>query len=155
MRCLFKVEDDLHDYAEAVQARMSEHLAAKPLSLQSCGGFDCAVVHRMGNLQVELVHISPGEVVPMHRHPGVDSIDLLVEGNVSRFQIGDHSVSRFVRGMGLRIAQDAMHGGTAGMEGVLFLSCQRWAMQPSHISLVWRGDPCSVEHMSQLLEAVR
>src|SRR5690349_7725871 len=80
LRCLFGERDDLHDYAAAVRAALAEHLAANPLSLLSSDSFDCAVAHRIGNFQAEVVKMHPDAPVPMHIHPNVDSIDLLVSG---------------------------------------------------------------------------
>lgn len=151
LRCLFAVADELHDYAEAVNARMIEHLASRPLALQDLGSLDCAVLHRAGALQAELIQIHPDRRIPVHSHPGVDSIDLLVSGNVISFQIWQERLFKFIPKIGLRIAQGAPHGGVAGPEGVAFLSCQRWVRPPSHITLAWRGRPINDAH-EQLLE---
>lgn len=155
MRCLFAVKDDLHDYAAAVLARMQEHLARRPLAVQTFAGFDCAVLHRVGNMQAELVQGKPGEVIHMHTHPGVDSIELYVAGHFT-LKVGERLIPRPIKGAGVRIAQDAPHCGKVGEEGVAFLSCQRWATPPSFIAMSWRGRALSDEHARMIdhLEAV-
>lgn len=153
MHCYGAIRDDLHDYAAEVKARMFEHLASNPLAVRSFGTFDCCVLHRRDRLQTEIVMIDPGAVIPRHTHPNVDSIDLLVRGNVSAFEIDGTTLTRFVRGMGLRIPAGAPHGGTALAEGigVWFLSCQRWRVPQKHIALDWAGAPVTSAH-GKLLE---
>lgn len=153
LRCMFAVKDELHDYAEAIGARMLEHLGARPRSVQDLGMVDSSVLHRTGYMQAELIRIRPGSRIAVHRHPQVDSIDLLVAGNVAAFMIGAHQVPRFIHGIGLRIAESAPHGGEAGPQGLVVLSCQRWAQPPSHITLAWRGSPLNDVH-ERLLDAL-
>lgn len=156
MHCLNAVMDDLHDYAEAIQRRMFDLAKSDAIDFLRVGNFDCEVLHRKGRLQTELVEIKPGAVVPQHCHPGVDSVDFLLRGNVAGFDIAGRHLKRFVQGMGLRIAQDAYHGGRAGPEGVAFLSCQRWQEAPTFIAKAWRGEPVNDRHARMLdaLEAV-
>lgn len=146
LRCLFAVKDVLHDYAEAVHTHLLDHLAARPLAVQELGAVQCAVLHRTQWMQAELIQIQPGKRILPHAHPGVDSIDLLVSGNVSGFRIGEYHVKRFIPALGLRIGQSVTHGGEIGPEGVAFLSCQRWSQPPSHITLAWRGRPINDAH---------
>lgn len=156
MRCYGAVHDDLHDYAAEVLERMTEHLQAKPVAVRSFGSFDCTVVHRQGNLQTELVMIDPGTVIPLHAHPNADSVDLLVRGNVSSFEVSGQKLARFVLGMGLRIPAGEPHGGSAQADdiGVWFLSCQRWRIPPNHIALDWEGAPVTYAH-ERVLEMFR
>lgn len=156
MHCLNAIRDDLHDYAEAIQRRMVETLGVRPVDAMTVASFECAVLHRAGLFQTELVRIKPFVCVPMHSHPGVDSVDLLVAGNVWQFRIGTHTLKRFVKGMGLRIASTVPHGGVASEAGVMFLSCQRWAVAPSFIAREWQGEPVNDTHarMIDALEAV-
>lgn len=158
LKCLFGVQDDLHDYAEAVRARLDEHLKAAPLSSLANEQWDCAVVHRAGQMQAEVIRIGPNERIPPHLHPHVDSIDLLVTGDIDlvisgkRVAEGYSSERRaaFLKRAGLRIAANAPHGGATLGEGVLYISCQRWAIPQSHIALAWAGAPCSESHARML-----
>lgn len=154
MRCINAVRDDLHDYAAAVLASLDEHLGAPAVASRDFGTVACRVVHRLGNLQAEVVVMRPGAVIPAHTHPGVDSIELLVAGNIA-LQVGPLRIARErpLRRIGVRIPQDAPHGGVASQEGVTFVSCQRWdSGVPSHIGLAWRGVPCSDVHQRLLLD---
>lgn len=162
LRCLFGVKDDLHDYAEAVRGRLAEHVAGPHLSALASENWDCAVVHRTGALQAELIHIRPNERIPPHLHPDVDSVDLLVSGDIDlviagkRIAEGYGSERReaFLKRAGIRIAANAPHGGTTGPQGVVFVSCQRWAIPPSHIALAWAGAPCTPGH-ARMLDALK
>lgn len=155
MRCLYGKSDDLHAYAVRVAA------LADLSTLHACsfGGVETSVVHRDGLFQTELIRMAPGEVIPVHRHPGIDSIDLLVSGDIAieingAVIAGDYSPERraaFLAGKGLRIDQTAFHGGRVGPEGVTFLSCQRWNVAPSHIGLCWEG-PLYSDIQKRLLE---
>lgn len=150
LRCLGAVQDDLHDYAEAINARLGEYLEANPIAIADFGNFEGIVLHRIGRLQAELITLLPGATLPSHVHPFVDSVDLLVDGNVCAFRIGNHNINRFVKGVGLRIPAWAPHGGTASQAGVAFVSCQRWGTTPSHIGLNWLGAPAADAHREAL-----
>lgn len=141
------MRDDLHDYADSIHARIEEVLGLEPIATIYLGTFDSIVLHRAGRFQAELVTIAPGTRIATHAHPTTDSIDLLVEGNVARFHLGPHQVSRFVKGIGLRIPANEPHGGTASGAGVCFLSCQRWRDAPSHVALDWAGPAASDVHL--------
>lgn len=156
LRCLYGVKDDLHEYTEAVR----ERVGLGCISLRDFGKFTGAVFHRTGRFQAELLYIRPNETLPLHVHPGVDSIDLGLDGD-ALIQISGKTIAEgysperrlaLLRSTGLRIAQDAPHGGYVGPHGFLFFSCQRWAGEPSHIGLAWAGAPCSDAH-ARLLEA--
>lgn len=155
MRCVHLIRDDLHDYAEAMLTCMENLLSLRPVTSMAFGDFETEVVNRRGNLQTELVRIDPGVKVPLHCHPGVDSIDLLVDGSVS-LVVGETRIPRPLKGIGIRIAQDALHGGVVGPEGVMFLSCQRWDRLPDFIARSWSGATVSEAHerMLEHLKAV-
>lgn len=160
LKVLFGRRDDLHDYAQAIRHRLLEVLASAPIAAQAFGNFNCAVLHRLGNLQAELVQIRPHQRIPMHVHPLVSSVDLLVAGDVElnvggkRIAHGYDAARRaaFMKRAAIRIEANAVHGGATGSEGVTFLSCQRWATLPHHIALSWAGAPCNPVH-ERLLEA--
>jgi quercetin dioxygenase-like cupin family protein len=151
-RCLNGVRDDLHDYAEAINARLAEQLEAGPISISDFGNFEGIVLHRVGPLQAELITILPSATLPNHVHPNVDSIELLVQGNI-RFSVGRLRITRLIKNAGLRIPANETHGGTADPSGVAFVSCQRWKIAPSHVGLDWVGRPSTDTH-ARLLEAL-
>jgi quercetin dioxygenase-like cupin family protein len=155
-RCLNGVQDELHDYAEAINARLAEHLEANPVAIADFGNFEGIVLHRAGQLQAELITILPSAKLPNHVHPHVDSVELLVEGNI-RFNVDRLHITRLIKNAGLRIPAKVPHGGTADPSGVAFVSCQRWAVEPSHVGLDWLGVPATLAHAQMLdaLQAVR
>jgi hypothetical protein len=160
LKVLFGVKDDLYDFAEAMRAALADVLSARPISVRDFGNFDCAVLHRAGNMQAELVRIQPNQTIPLHVHPSVSSIDLLVSGDVDlmvrgkRIAHGYSSARRtaFMKRAAIRIENTSVHGGVVGSDGVAFVSCQRWASPPGHIALSWAGPPCTDTH-AQLLDA--
>lgn len=137
---------------------MAEFLALHPISSLASDNFECAVVHRMGALQAELIHIHPNQTIPLHAHPSVDSVDLIVSGDIDLVISGKRIAegyakdrrTSFLRRAGLRIAANAPHGGSTGHDGVVFVSCQRWAIPPAHIALAWGGPPCTDAHARML-----
>lgn len=147
MRCVNAIKDDLHDYAAAVLGAMEGVLSGSPVEVADFESFNCEVLNRVGRMQVELVTIKPNVWVPLHSHPGVDSIDLLVAGTVA-LTVGDLTIRRPLKRLGVRIPQDCMHGGKVGSDGVTFLSCQRWNRQPDFIARSWIGWPVNRTHAS-------
>jgi quercetin dioxygenase-like cupin family protein len=153
MRCLNAIKDDLHDYAEVVQRCATELVPSLPSNAVDFGAVRCHILHKSGSLQTELIRILPDSIIPPHNHPQADSMDLLLDGNVREFTIGDMRVTRFIKGIGLRIPRLVVHGGVSGTYGMLFLSCQKWSCPPSHIALSWVGAPISRTH-ERLLEVL-
>lgn len=158
-RCLLAEADDLHDYAAAVHASMQDHLRMARRFPIDYGSVKTSILRSDLRFQVEVVTVAPNTVLPLHRHPDVDSIDIMVEGDIlidveGVIIAGDYSCERraaFLNGKGLRIAADALHGGVVGPQGVTFLSCQRWKMLPlPSIGLNWAGPRVTPEHDQQL-----
>ena len=141
MRCLNEVRDELHDYTAEICGRLME---LKPLHEIVSDNFNCAVVHRSGLFQTELCRIQPGHRIPLHRHPGVDSIDVSIAGR-GLFTVGGIEVPSIKR-YAVRIGQDVWHGGQNGNDLFIFASCQRWNREPSHIVLTWEGPACTPAH---------
>lgn len=136
LRCLYGVKDDLHDFAEHALNTLPIGAFNAPCSLtRHFGDAHCSILHRERGYQIELVTIAPGVDIDEHAHPGVDSIEYALSGGV-RFVLNgerpfdglsDERFLEFVKGKGLRIADDAMHGGPAMARlGAVFLSFQRW-----------------------------
>lgn len=140
--CHFGVKDDLHDYAESIVARVEDVAQNVPLQTTDFGSMKSAVVHRLGSFQVELLTIGPREHLPLHTHPGVDSIDYLLNGSLMLLLSGQRFAyaARKGKSYGMRIAEDAPHGGHTGRHGLTFVSIQRWNRKPlPSIALNWRG----------------
>lgn len=162
LRCLYGVRDDLHEFAEYAWNTLSFGAMTADLAWAvDHQGVQCAILHRDACYQAELIVVQPGVIIPTHTHPGTDSIEVPVAGAV-RFWIDgkdlyrgidDARLLKLIRGNGLRIAQDAPHGGRAlPTIGAMFLSFQRWEGAPRHIGENYVGQGVSPAHAS-ILEA--
>lgn len=118
-------------------------------------GIARVVLHREGRHQAELLLFPPGCAIEPHRHPRVESIDVVVagsfevhhghpaaDGGVARITpIARRSgVSRWF-GRTLAIASHRVHSGSAGPLGACVLSVQQWAdgTPPTHIRDDWQA----------------
>ncbi len=156
LHCLFGVRDDLHEFAESI-------LFGTPMGLLNgmCqqatdyGDVHATVLHRDGDYQVELVCMQPGLHVPLHTHLGTDSIEYALGGSV-RFTINgqelfpgvdEDKLMSFVKGKGLRIPNDAAHGGLVHpVLGATFLSFQRWSGPVMQLGDNYQGVAMSPKH---------
>ena len=120
------------------------------------------VLYRKAPFQVELFSGVPGPVrfddFPEHRHPNVDSIEVLLSGSVAFSLNGDSSpfaghVSEVAAdgaslncGKRVRVRPEDWHSAVLGPESGAFLSIQHWlnGVQPTSVGLDWDG----VEHIS-------
>lgn len=149
-------QDDLYDYTEVVRSRLHDLLEKTTIGLNSPGSFNCSVIHRTGKFQAELIKIHPNEKVPLHWHPGVDSIDFFLNGSVDMV-VGHIRINRCPKRIGIRIDQHVVHGGVVGPNGLTYISCQKWNSFPSHIAMAWGGEAVTDDHKRILdaLESVR
>ena len=84
------------------------------------------VLYRKGQFQVQMIVGDPGVSVAEHGHPNVDSYELAIAGD------GDLTVDGETWNTGLLkkevyIRANVLHSGTAGPNGGIFLSIQKWA----------------------------
>jgi quercetin dioxygenase-like cupin family protein len=96
---------------------------------RSRGGVTELVLFRDGCWQVSMITMVAGTAIARHRHPRVETVDLLVAGG-GRAEVEGRvfGVPRGRFGAGLmRVPQGAWHEGHAGPDGVAYLSFQRWA----------------------------
>lgn len=108
-------------------------------------------LYRAGRFQVQLFIFPAGTIVPPHRHPNVDTIEVYVAGDYD-FRVGgisaipmDHlhdyrnGVSRWW-GRGVRVKPHDTHDLEVFEGGACFLSFQHWlAGAPSSVGLDWVG----------------
>ena len=158
-RCLYGVHDDLHDFTEhALSTLPLGGLNARADMGAHYGPVHAAVLHREGIYQIELVVVQPDFQIPTHTHIGTDSIEYSLFGGV-RFEVGgeklfdnmdDQRFMHFVRGKGLRIANDMPHGGRSlsGL-GAMFLSFQRWTTPMTPLGDNYQGVTMSDEHQQR------
>lgn len=156
LKCLYSVRDDLHAFAEHALNTLTFAQMNAPLSwMVDHTAVQCAILHREGPYQVELVVARPGIVIPVHTHPGTDSIEYTVSGGV-RLHVDGRDLTdtmdedrffAFMKGKGVRIPADALHGGQVHpVLGAMFLSFQRWEGPHDHIGHNYQGCGVSPEH---------
>jgi hypothetical protein len=102
---------------------------------------------RAGPFQVELFIGEPNATAPRHHHPNVDSVEVLLSGEV------DFNTDRNeLVGGRLRILPGERHVALAGPSGVAFFSIQKWlnGVQPSTVTADWEGEPIDEGHREKL-----
>lgn len=150
----------LRDYFTRVWRDKTIALAPPMEGLRFSHGIARVVLHREGRHQAELILFPPGCSIEPHRHPKVDSLDVVIAGS---FQVGHggapggadngaggagmaritaakrpSGVSKWF-GRTLAIESHRVHFGNAGPFGACVLSVQEWAegVPPSHIRDDW------------------
>jgi len=122
------------------------------------------VLHRDPPYQAQLILKQPNSIIPPHRHPNVDSIEVYVGGDMRAAIDGEFiSPKAFVgvnqshpmkiaadRGRAIRIYPNQLHGGVIGQSGGAFLSVQKWLndVTPSFVQFDWSGPTLHEEHFS-------
>jgi hypothetical protein len=155
--CFNPKTDDLQAYADNMAARF-RMLAASPadgVASFAATGAQTIIMHRHGKFQTELCIFAPGTVIPEHRHPGVDTVEMLVSGMLA-YKINGEAPQYEARWLrrnwsprfkAIRIEQHEVHSVEVGAQGVAFLSFQRWdSGAPVHIGDNWIGRGCSSAH---------
>lgn len=103
----------------------------------SIGNVSGCVLLRQYPFQVQLFICPPNIEIPEHTHPGVDSYEVYVSGQVDFTvdgqSIRDKSEITFdeigqpaLRSHCIRIRPESKHGGKIGAEGGVFMSVQKW-----------------------------
>lgn len=126
------------------------------------GNLPGVTLYRAGPFQVQLFIFPAGTVVPPHRHPNVDTIEIYVAGDYD-FRVGGISaipmnhlhdrrngVSRWW-GRGVRVGPNDVHDLIVYDAGACFLSVQHWLrVAPSSVGDDWEGKPANAAHGEQL-----
>lgn len=103
-------------------------------------GIAC-ILFRSGCWQVELMAGLPFTQAPMHKHNRVDSVDLVLCGELT----GSVAGRQIRKGRGrllanlMTIPAGIPHGGEATGAGVVFLSFQKWQGEPTFIGMDWES----------------
>lgn len=108
-------------------------------AVSSIGNVAGCVLLRQWPFQVQLFICPPNIEIPHHVHPGVDSYEVYVAGqvdfSVEGQSIRDKSEITFdqigqaaLRAHCIRIKPDYSHGGKIGAEGGVFMSVQKWSV---------------------------
>lgn len=100
-------------------------------------GWSESILFRDGHWQISLVNLQPNVQVKEHRHPHVESVDMLLSGGgkakVGNLEILDGEAGKRL----LRVPEGAWHEGNSGPEGAIYLSFQRWSKEPTFVSQDW------------------
>lgn len=131
-------------------AQVARWMSTKPLESRrgqekelKSGMSTVDVVYRDGQFQVERIALKPHTIVKAHRHPGVDSYEYHVDGDIDFF-LGRrmfHQTPETVRHMRMiPVPQFAFHAGIAGNCGATFLSIQQWKGEQSSVRDVWESE---------------
>jgi hypothetical protein len=154
LRCLFGLDDALHQFAERFLQSASLFSMTAPNDILNLGEVSVTKLHTEGEFQVELVTAQGGYYIPRHVHPYMDSIEVNVAGAV-RFVINGDDVFRNVtdsrllqrsKMRGLRINRHDVHHGQVLPCGAMFLSIQRWHKTPNSVGLDYDGTPLNEAH---------
>lgn len=159
MKTMFSQDDDLKEYSERFLREFSWSKGRPPQGVASFDGSLCTVLDRQGIFQTEFVSCVPGFVIPPHRHPGTDTIEYLLSGEIE-FYIDDHGVGARLRGAerarlfqnrGVRIGANQWHRGVVGPWGMSSLVFQRWTKsEPTFLGDCWEGQPATKTHEDRL-----
>ena len=104
------------------------------------GQFTEIILYREGQFQVQLVIAQPDTEIPDHIHPGVDSYEVYMSGDLRFRRDADAFCPQDPGISHLRVLPESYHGATVGPRGGTFLSIQHWTdptVQPSFISHEW------------------
>ena len=112
---------------------------------------------RMNEFQVQLFTFKPNFEVVDHRHPGVDSYEVYVGGDLYIRHKGEMTLTPEMVESGkaigtlIRIKPEDWHGGYTGPRGGTFISIQEWANKsPTSIHLDWEGPSSGKDHQREL-----
>ena len=83
-------------------------------------------LYRKGQFQVQLIVSAPNTTVKEHTHPNVDSYELAMAGD-GDLTIDGKTWNTKGSKEEVYILANCPHGGTAGPNGGIFLSIQKWA----------------------------
>lgn len=158
LRTLFGVDDDLQEFAENWLKLGCTFTQAR--DVRFVDGAMVSQLYRDVKYQVELCCVPPGFVIPNHVHPNADTIELTVAG-VLRLHVNgedvyagmtEESIRRLVRGRGVRINHDDVHGTAepVGKNGAMFLSIQRWVGEPQSVLTDYEGAALGSTHQEML-----
>lgn len=129
------VSSELAAYYRRVVGKRALELRPPSGAIRFYDGGAAIVLHREGQFQVELL-LSPARIdVAEHRHPHVETIDVMLSGDVCAVREGvQHIWPKPPRPNGLAhdfmrifsFPRDCLHAGSAGALPAATLSVQRW-----------------------------
>ena len=110
-------------------------------------------VNRYKQFQTQLFIVQPNVEIPDHIHPNVDSYEVAIHGMTFRHSnqiVGTPETIK--RGVGIYVAHNDWHGGTASPSGGCFMSVQKWLndVSPSSVGNDWDGETMGQLHTNSL-----
>jgi len=121
-----------------------------PDNITVTDGITGIILHREGPFQLELF-IVPGDKanIPLHTHPGVDSIEIQFAGGEGCIFISEGIRYNFDRPLTtIFVPEYALHG-SEGAEALSFMSAQHWKHGDARRSIIesWTGDMLGKDHL--------
>ena len=148
---------ELLAYARAITLSEIGQLDPRQVIARDVGPICTLTIHRVPPFQAELVIVKPGgQGFPEHLHPNVDSVEILLYGDIQFTRNGaddplcrDWPAFRAAGRLGaIGIPHTDWHGARVGPGGAAFISCQHWlnGVEPTTVGADWQGDPLSANH---------
>jgi hypothetical protein len=162
--CPEKYGENVVDFLRWYGANSPGFPMSPPDGFCSSGGLLGLTLYRSGQFQVQLFLFPAGTVVPPHRHPNVDTIEMHLDGDYD-FRVGgvsaiplDHLhdrrglVSRWW-GRGVLVKSSDWHDLTVNT-GAAFLSVQHWLSgTPGTVGNDWEGEPVNAIHGQEICKS--
>jgi hypothetical protein len=149
--------DVLRDYVLALVQAPIGRIDPRHVAIRDVGPIATITLHRAPPFQAELVLVKPGgQGFPEHRHPNVDSVEIVLSGDIRFTRNGapeplcDGWPALVAEGrLGLiGIPHTDWHGAAVGPDGAAFISCQHWlnGVEPTTVGADWDGDALGPRH---------
>lgn len=129
----------------------------------------CMLIYRKGQFQVQMFACPAGTIIPEHRHPNVDTVQVYVGGNIVFTQNGKYTFRpdelremsgplrcANKRGHIMRVRPDEKHGAVVGTGGGIFMAVQHWqnGIAPHCVSADYEGVTMGEDHLSKVVSGV-
>lgn len=120
--------------------------------------------YRHGAFQIQLFAVPQDYVIPEHKHPNVDSFEVMLGGEIAFSKNGKWVEEKdlhipasppivglsSMRGACIRVRPNDLHGGAFGPTGGVFMSVQHWLndVKPHCVSLDYDGKTVGDKHLA-------
>jgi Protein of unknown function (DUF1637). len=124
------------------------------------------LLYRRDQFQVQMFACPKGTIIPEHRHPNVDTIQVYVGGNIRFSNNGSYVYPESglfalkgplgcasKRGQMFRVRPNDVHGGVVGEGGAVFFAVQHWlnAVKPHCVGSDYDGITMGDDHLAQVV----
>lgn len=124
------------------------------------------LLYRRDQFQVQLFAVPEGVIIPEHRHPHVDTVQVYVGGNIMFTLNGRHNYPQdelhmldgplacaSKRGVAMRVRPDQVHGAIVGAGGGVFMAIQHWqgGIKPHCVGADYEGVAMGEKHRAAVV----